>query len=380
MNKAVHVLVYLILAVAGVALYFEMKLSEKKALLKDSNEQLRKCIVELSSYLEASNAVPSEVAEEAKTDSDKLDAIEGAKKINVNVDPTKDWLADYKAEYENDEIGALNWDKKESAQLRQVYALDGEGNRNPDADGEAAKLIKQIIGRARAQKDVLKETRKQLVAVRTKLQNLADLYNDLPWQVRQEKYTVKQKEDEIANLKDKNEKLAGELDNTKKEVEDLKTDVEDYKEKVKAAKDETEEMTAKYEEQKKKFDDLMKIVKNQTATPRAPAGPVAGGGQLTSGDKGTIADVAPGFVTIKFTDSALDELLGSDRAGALPPHEMFVIRPVKKADGSGTQKKIVGKVRLRQWTPNSNFVLAYILKDYSQEPLVIEKGDVIITE
>ena len=62
MNKAVHALVYVILAVAGVALYFEMKLSEKKALLKDSNEQLRKCIVELSSYLESSNAAEKKLA------------------------------------------------------------------------------------------------------------------------------------------------------------------------------------------------------------------------------------------------------------------------------------------------------------------------------
>ena len=56
MNKAVHALVYVILAVAGVALYFEMNLFEKKELLKDSNEQLRNCIVKLSSFIEAEDA------------------------------------------------------------------------------------------------------------------------------------------------------------------------------------------------------------------------------------------------------------------------------------------------------------------------------------
>ena len=56
MNKAVHALVYVILAVAIVAVFFEMKLFEKKELLTDSNEQLRKCIVDLSSYIEAENA------------------------------------------------------------------------------------------------------------------------------------------------------------------------------------------------------------------------------------------------------------------------------------------------------------------------------------
>ena len=53
MNKAVHALVYVILAVAGVALYFEMNLFDKKELLKDSNEQLRNCIVKLSSFINA---------------------------------------------------------------------------------------------------------------------------------------------------------------------------------------------------------------------------------------------------------------------------------------------------------------------------------------
>ena len=38
MNKAVHALVYVILAVAIVAVFFEIKLYEKKELLTDSNE------------------------------------------------------------------------------------------------------------------------------------------------------------------------------------------------------------------------------------------------------------------------------------------------------------------------------------------------------
>ena len=56
MNKAVHALIYVILAVAGVALYFEINLFDKKELLKDSNSQLRDCIVKLSSYIEAEDA------------------------------------------------------------------------------------------------------------------------------------------------------------------------------------------------------------------------------------------------------------------------------------------------------------------------------------
>ena len=380
MNKAVHVLVYLILAVAGVALYFEMKLSEKKALLKDSNEQLRKCIVELSSYVESSNAAPALVEDkQITTDAGSLNASESG--LAEPATRSQPWLpSDYKLEFENFEIGVLGWGSKENDDLHKVYAVDADGNKM-SGEGPADKLIKQIVARAKAQKDVLKETRKQLTSLRLTLKELAAEYDKLPPQIRKQAYELEQKEKEIEELTDEKKKVETELDNSKKEVDDLKADVDDYKEKLKQAKEETDEMTAKYEEQKKKFDDLMKIVKNQTATPRAAAGPVAGGGQLTAGDKGTIVDVDPAFVTIKFTDSALDELIGSDRTGALPPHEMYVVRSEKGQDGKPTQKRIiVGKVRLRQWTPNSNFVLAHVLKPYSQEPLVIEKGDDVITD
>ena len=74
----------------------------------------------------------------------------------------------------------------------------------------------------------------------------------------------------------------------------------------------------------------------------------------------------------EFEDAALDELIGSERNGALPPHEMLVIRPAK---GEGGKERIVGKIRLRQWTPKSNLVVADILKDWQQEP--IEKNDVV---
>ena len=107
----------------------------------------------------------------------------------------------------------------------------------------------------------------------------------------------------------------------------------------------------------------------------------AGGGQLTNGNKGTISKVNNEklYVVVKFGNSALDELLGADRSSPLTPHEMYVVRNIKGADGKET-KTIVGKIRLRQWTPNTNFVLAQILKDFAQDPLVIEEGDVVITD
>ena len=53
---------------------------------------------------------------------------------------------------------------------------------------------------------------------------------------------------------------------------------------------------------------------------------------------------------------------------------MLVARMVKGADGKES-RKVVGKVRLRQWTPKTNLVTVDILQDWQQAP--IEVGDVV---
>ena len=377
MNKAVHALVYVILVVAGVALYFEMKLFEKKELLTDSNEQLRKCIVDLSSYIEAENA-PQGAVLEAKQDVSPREAREVDDPEMVNL------LEKYNSQYEATNIKCLDWGSPQSAQLRRLYALDAEGNKQPDQanpgkfimEGKdtAAELIKLIIGRAKYQKDMLKETRKELSVVRTKLQELVTDYNELPKEIRLNKIEIEKKGKEIETLTAEKAKVEDDLEKSKKEVEDLKTDIEDLKEKVKAAQDETDEWKEKHDKLEEKVKTLMDRIRNQSAVSRAVVSSVTGGGQLTNGDKGKIASAQNEklFVIVQFEDAALDELIGSERNGALPPHEMLVVRPAK---GEGGKEKIVGKIRLRQWTPKTHFVTAEILKDWQQEP--IEKNDVV---
>lgn len=385
MNKAVHVLVYVILAVAGVALYFEFKLSEKKMLLSDNNEQLRECIVELSSFLEASNAAPSEV----QADLVKFSLPGEAREVDFEKD---DVLKDYGAQYEATGIGCLNWGSTQLAQLRKPYALDAEGNTQPDpakpgkfimeGKGTAAELTKQIVARARSQKDWLKETRATLKDLRTKYQQLVEEYNLLPPVIHKHLITIEEKKKDIETLKEEKAKVEAELENSKKEVEDLKTDVEDLKGKVKDEQAKVEELTEECEKQKKNYDNLMEAFKRmQASTPRVASGngSVVGGGQLTSGDKGKIERVNNEklYAVVKFEDSTLDELIGSERNSPLPPHEMLVYRRAKDASGKET-KKIVGRIRLRQWTPKTNFVTVDILGEWQQEPF--EKGDVVITD
>ncbi len=380
MNKAVHVLVYVILAVAGVALYFEMKLFEKKELLKDSNEQLRNCIVKLSSFIEAEDA-PAASGLEAKKDVSAREARE------VDDPDMENLLEDYHPEYEKTDLKLMSWGTSQSAQLRKLYALDADGNKkvdeaNPDkfimtGEGTAQQLIDNITGRANKQYEKLGKTRQELANVRTKLQKLVGDYNELPKEIRLNKIEIEKRGKEIEQLTTEKAAVEDQLQKSKAEVEELKTEVTSLKEEVSAAKDETEAVKEDLNKAKETVERLTNMLKTQTSAPRASTtGAVTGGGQLTNSDKGTVsfADNKKLYVIVKFEDAALDELIGAERNGALPPHEMLVVRDAKGADGA-QKKRIVGKVRLRQWTPKSNLVTAEILQDWQQAP--IEKGDVV---
>ena len=382
MNKAVHALVYVILAVAGVALYFEMNLFDKKELLKDSNEQLRNCIVKLSSFLEAEDA-PAAASLEAKKDISPREARE------VDDPDTENLLEDYHPEFEKADLKLMKWSDAQAAQLRRLYDLDGDGNKKPDAanpgkfitkgPGTAQELVDAITDRASKQYEKLGKTRNELAGVRAKLQKLVADYNELPKEIRLNKIEIEKKVKEIDTLTDEKTALEDKLQKAKAEVDDLKAEVTSLKDEVASAKDETEAVKEELDKEKQKVERLTNLLKTQSAAPRVAAGSGVGGGQLTNGDKGTVASANNEklYVIVKFDDAALDELIGADRNGALPLHEMLVARSVEGADGKKT-RKIVGKIRLRQWTPKTNLVTADILADWQQEP--IEVGHVVFPE
>ena len=379
MNKAVHALVYVILAVAGVALYFEMNLFDKKELLKDSNEQLRNCIVKLSSFIEAEDA-PADKPIEVGIDKEAREARE------VDDPQLTELLDDYHPEYEKSNLKLMKWGDAQAVQLRKLYDLDSDGNKKPDpatpgkfiskGPGTAQELIDRIIERAGKQYDKLNRTRTELAKVRTKIQELAGEYNKLPKEIRLNKIEIEKKEKELEKLAEEKKTVEDELQKSKSEVEELKAEVTSLKEEVTAAKDETEAVKEDLNKAKETVERLTNMLKTQTAPRVASGSAAAGGGQLTNGDKGKISAVDNErlYAVVKFDDAALDELIGAERNGALPPHGMLVVRAVKGADGTESWK-IVGKVRLRQWTPKTNLVTVDILQDWQQAP--IEVGDVI---
>ena len=380
MNKALHALVYLILAVSVAALYFEYNLYGKKELLKDRNRQLEDCLVTLSKTIEKADPAKPATVPEARKDVSQIEA------KAVESPETENLLEDYPAQFEEQNLDKLNWGDKERIQSRQLYKLDGEGNKIPDAanpgdfvkkgPGTAQELLDKIVDRAKAQQTTLNNTRAELANVRAKLEKLVTDFNKLPPEMRQDKITIEEKKKQIEELEAKKTELEENISKLKTQIEDLNTEIKSVKEELQASKDETEQVREELAKEKKKTDHLNKIIQEMNARLQGGQGQTSAGTNVTAGNKGKIVDLNTTYMyaVIEFTDDAMKELLGPERNGVLPQIEMGI----RRKGFNGPAGEFVGRVRLRQCVAGKNFVIADVLGDWQQAEA--QKGDDVFSE
>ncbi len=379
MNKALHALVYVILVVAAVALYFEYNLYGKKELLKDRNRQLEDYLVKISGTIEKTDAAKPATPPEARKDISPVEAklLDSPELENV--------LEEYPAQYEEANLDALKWDDKERIQLRQLYKLDGEGNKVPDpanpgdfvkkGPGTAVELLDVLFDRAKVQQAKLNTTRAELAASRGKIESLVNDYNKLKPEMRQDKVTIEEKKAQISELEQQKADLEDQLKKTKAQVEDLNSEVSSLKDEVTSAKDETEAVKEDLAKSQKLVDQLKKMLQSQAAQPAATT-QGANMANLTAGAKGELVNVNPQlmFAVVKFTDDAMKELLGPERQGALPQLEMSL----RRKGFTGAAGDFVGKVRLRQAVQGKNLVIADVVGDWQQTEA--KNGDAVYAD
>jgi len=380
MNKVLHVLVYVILAVAGVALFFEIKLYEKRELLSERNDQFADSLVKVAGTIEKANApAPANTEHEAHQDVSPVEAKE------VDTPQKKDLLEDYNWGLEVANNETFSWDSKR-AQLRVLYKLDEEGNKIPDpgypgsfvksGPGTAQELLDQLFERAKAQRANLDTTRAELKQLRQKLEALVRDYNERLTDARKDKMTIVKHEGTITELEDQKKTVEEQLQKTKAQVEEQNAEIASLKDEVTNAKEETEAVKEDLAKLEKTKEQLVQLLKKQAATQSVAAStPGAAITSLPTGDKGKLVYVNNElmFAIVQFSDEAMQELLGPERQNPLPPLEMGIVR--RKADGAATY---VGHARLRQVIQGKNYVMADILRDWEQTKA--EKGDVVIAE
>jgi len=366
MNKALHVLVYVFLALAAAALYFELQLNAKRALLKDRNQMQEDYIIRIAKTIEKADPAKA-AAPELKLDASPVEA-----KL-VDSPDMENVLDEYNAHLEQANLETYSWDAMNvREELRQVYVTDPEGNPMMDA-GEPLrrgspedKLLGSLFDSAKAQQARLNSTRAELAALRGKLEKIVNELNALKPAARQDKVTILEKNEKITKVEAEKSELENQITKKNAEVEELNTTITSLRDEVTTAKDETE---AKKDE----LDKATKLVaqpKKRLMESISSKGNESAKGAITSlsaGDKGKIveADNENMFAVVALGEDALKELKGENLDKPLPLIELGV----KRAGHQGEAGEFVGRIRLRQEIKGKPYVICDILAAWEQDKL-----------
>ena len=375
MNKVLHVLVYVFLALAGAALFFELQLNAKRSELTDRNRMQEDYLVKIARTVEKADPA-KDAAFEIKKDTSPVEArlVDSPDMENV--------LADYSAPLEQTNLDTYNWDGSRD-QLRQVYVLDAEGkpvmdgNQPQTRDSGEYKLLEQLFNSAKNQQSRLNSTRAALAELRGKLESVVAELNKLKPEARQDKVTIEEQKAKMAKLEEEKAGVENQLTKTKAQVDELNGEITSLKDEVSTAKDETEAAKEEVAKAQKLIEQLKKLLRESVQTQGAAS---AGGGaavtSLPAGDKGKIvqADNENMFAIVEFTEEAMKELKGNDLSRPLPALELGVKRP----GHSGAAGEFVGRVRLRQEVKGKTLVICDILSAWEQDKL--KANDVIFAD
>lgn len=375
MNKVLHVLVYLFLALAGTSLFFEIKLNEKRTELTDRNRMQEDYLVSIASTIE--NAEPAKDAVfEVKKDVSPVEA-----KLVDNPD-MEDLLAEYSAPLEQVNLTTFAWKQRERDQLRSIYIYDAEGKPIKDGnvfqtrDSAEDKILTALFNAAKTQQARLNTTRAALTEMRNRLEAVVEELNKLKPEARQDKVTIVQLNEKIAKLEAEKAALEEQIVRLKAQIEELNTEVASLKDEVVAAKDETEAAKEEIAKQKKVIEQLQQMVKESIQTKGGAAEHGAAVTSLPAGDKGKIieADNENMFAIVEFSDAAMNELKDNNPNNPLPALELGIKRPGFKGDAG----EFVGRVRIRQEVKGKNYVICDILGAWEQDKA--QQNDIIFAD
>ena len=171
MNKVLHVLVYVFLALAGAALWFELQLDAKRSELTDRNRMQEDYLVKIARTVEKADPDKSATFE-IKKDSSPVEA------RLVDAPDMENVLSEYPAPLEQANLETFNWDgQTERKQLRTIYVLDFDGKPVMDGNeplkrgkGTEDDLLSQLFEAAKNQQSRLNTTRSALADLRGKLE------------------------------------------------------------------------------------------------------------------------------------------------------------------------------------------------------------------
>lgn len=386
MNKALHVFIYLFLIGTGVALWYEYQLHDKRAELKDRNYMMEDFLVErIAGHIEDGSDYGEKKGEEPATiKKDRASATDP----DVQSDE-RDILSsvpEYSKALEETKHRHLAWGEAERKALRQVYALNENGE--PIMEGadrlkrgsQEEQLLEQLCSAVISQENQLKATREALPKLRELLEEVVAEYNALTPKLRASIRTNNDYRVQISDLKDEKQKLEAKQSELENRLKEKELDIVSLRDEVETAKKETEEVKDSLEKQTKLAEALKKQIQQLIAAQQTIGrGTITEGGAIQSlpfGEKGKIKRVNSEFMfaIVEFNPDAMKQLKGNDLSRPLPLIELGV----KRTGYEGPAGEFVGRVRLRQEALGSNYVMCEILSNWTQSEL--KPGDIIFAE
>ncbi len=381
MNKALHALVFVFLALAAAALWFELQLNAKRSLLTDRNRQQENYFVSIARTIEKAEPDKSVTADPINMDVSPVEA------RPVDSPDMENVLDGYNAYLETANLDTYNWENPtDRGQLRKVYVVDDEGNPVMDlgqpqmtGPGTADELLKKLFESAKAQQSRLNSTRAELVSLRGRLASVVNEINTLKPAAREDKIALADKEEKISKLETEKSDLENQVTKIKGQIDELNQEISSLKDEVVVAKDETEAAKEEIEKLTQRNQVLEKALKESFQTRGAASVASAGDGSVTAlsaGDKGKLVrvDNESMFAVVAFDDAAMKELKGENLDRPLPTIELAVRRPGYNGDAG----EFVGRIHLRQEVKGKNYVVCDILEAWSQAEL--EVNDVVFAD
>ena len=376
MNKALHVLVYVFLVLAGAALFFEIQLNAKRAELTDRNDMQEEYLVKIAKTIEKAEPDKS-AAFEVQKDASPVEA-----KI-IDIPDRTNLLEDYPAPLEQQNIDTYNWDPMNiRMQLRTVYVLDAEGKPVMDGNkplkrgpGTEDELLSRLFESAKAQQSRLNSTRAALTELRGQLESVVAELNKLKPEARQDKVTIVEQQEKIAKLEGEKAELENQITKMKSQIDELNAEITSLKDEVQTAKDETEAAKEEIAKHLKIIEQLKKLLHEAIVT-KGASGEKSAITSLPAGDKGKLIEIDNEnmFAIVEFTADAVKELKGEDLRAPIPTIELGLRRP----GFDGAAGEFVGRIRLRQEVKGKNYVICDILGAWEQDPAKV--NDVVFAD
>jgi len=375
MNKVLHVLVYVFLALAAAALYFELQLNAKRSELTDRNRLQEDYLVKIAKTIEKADPA-KDAFFEVKKDASPVEArpVDNPDMENV--------IEGYPGSLEQANLDTYNWEGQRDG-LRRVYVLDGDGK--PFMDGNQPQtrgsdeynMLEKLFESAKTQQTRLNTTRAQLTELRGKLEGVVGEINKLKPEARQDKMTIEEQKAKLAKLEEEKTALEAQITKVKAQVEELNSEIASKNDEINTLKDDVAAAKEETAKAQKLIEQLKQLVKDSIQTRGGNSeGAGAAVTSLPAGDKGKVveADNENMFAVVEFSDEAMKELKGEDLSKALPAMEFGV----RRAGFNGPAGEFVGRIRLRQEIKGKNFVICDILGSWEQDKL--SANDVIFAD